>query len=55
MQNWRELLENHSFLGLLEPVTLGVVLVVALKSLDLNVVVEGLLQVLQSLNIQLNI
>lgn len=55
VQNGWELLEDDTLLGLLEAVPFGIVLVVTLEGLHLNVVVKGLLEVLQPLHIELDV
>jgi len=50
-----ELLEDDTLLGLLQTVSLRVILVVALQSFHQNVVVKRLLEIFQPLHVQLNI
>ena len=50
-----ELFENDTLLGLLQTVSLRVILVVALQSFHQNVVVKRLLEIFQPLHVQLNI
>lgn len=55
MQYWWERLEDDTFLGVLQPVTLGVVLVLAIHHLDRHVLLERLLEVVEALDVELNV
>jgi hypothetical protein len=49
----RERLEDDALFGVLKPIALGLVLVFAVKRLDLNIVFERIVKVLHSLYVEL--
>lgn len=55
MQHRRKLLEDHTFLRILQPVSLRLVLVLSLQRLDLDVVLERFLEIAHALDRELNI
>ena len=55
MKHRRERLEHETFLGVLETITLGMVLVFAFHHFNGNKVLEGLVEILHALDIQLDI
>ena len=55
VEDGREGEESDALLGVLQAIALSLVFVLAIEGLDLNVILEGLIQVLHALHIELEV